>query len=53
MDNRNYVAPASKYTPEFAAAFPEELRGVLEWELPAEDREKEKKKAAAAAAAKL
>jgi hypothetical protein len=46
MDNRNYVAPASKYTPEFAAALPAELRRVLEWELPAEDQEREQAAAA-------
>ena len=34
--NRNYVAPASKYTDELREALPERLRGLLDWELPLE-----------------
>lgn len=30
------ASPAGKYTPTMKAALPEELRGLLEWEMPEE-----------------
>jgi hypothetical protein len=33
LRNRNYTAPADKYTDEMRAAVPEEWRSLLDWEL--------------------
>ena len=34
LRERNYTAPAAKFTEEMRGALPADLRGLLEWELP-------------------